>query len=77
MQVTLIDQKPGAANCWHQLFYNSVVASGFLIPPRDSSQVGLEIEFSALCNLAAISYPLECFNGLVFKGMSSVLIPKR
>ena len=63
--------------CWHSLFHSSVIARGFSIPRRTSDQqVGLEIEFGIMANLAAILYPLQCYNGLVMKGISSVLIPK-
>ena len=51
---------------------------GLPIPGRANDwQVGLEIEFGILANIAAILYPLDCCNGLVMKGMSCVLIPKR
>ena len=62
--------------CWHPLFSNSVIVRGFPIPPRDN-QIGLEIEFSIMANLAAILYPLSCYDGIVMKGISSVLVPKK
>ena len=62
--------------CWHPLFANSVIARGFPIPPR-TDQEGLEIDFNIMANLAATLYPLQCHGGLVMKGLSSVLIPKK
>ena len=63
--------------CWHPLFANSVIARGFPFRERAGAEFGLEIDFTILTNIAAILYPLDCYNGLVMKGLSSVLIPKR
>lgn len=79
MEISLLPLEPildDDACCWHSLFANSVIARGFPIPPR-SEQIGLEIEFSIMANLAAILYPLQCFKGIVLKGLSTILIPKQ
>lgn len=60
--------------CWHPLFTNGVIAHGFPVPPRHEER-GIELPFEVMITLARVKYPMEYYDGIVFKGPSTILIP--
>ena len=71
----LRDIRGNSAACWHPLFANGVIAYGFPIPPRDG-EIGVEIPFEAMIELADIIGPVEYRGGLLLKGYSTMIFPK-
>lgn len=65
--------------CWHKLFGQIVVTSGFPIRARDKEgkAVGLEITPSLMVNLAGIVSEAVHGKGLILRGLSSTLIPTK
>lgn len=61
--------------CWHHLFRNPIVVTGFPIPYRSRQGTGLEIPLNVLAGLVQAKQ-IDVFGGRLFiKGFSSLLIP--
>lgn len=65
--------RPSSA-CWHAIFQNWVLAEGFPIQPRNGEK-GIEISFAAMIQLAEVLGPVTYEEGVVLKGISSILFP--
>lgn len=63
--------------CWHQLFRNPVIVTGYTIPRRSISNIGLEISLDTLAILAGTRYINTFNNRLCIKGFSTMLVPTR
>ena len=61
--------------CWHPLFTNGILAYGFPVRSRDC-EVGVELPFGAMVQLAGVMGPVEFRGGVVLKGYSTILFPK-
>lgn len=75
----LCDLRPATSQpplCWHKLFGQAVIASGFPLPVRNEG-VGLEIAASAMIDLAGIICEAEHESRQVLTGLSTMLIPTR
>ncbi|KAJ5364559.1 uncharacterized protein N7496_010272 [Penicillium cataractarum] len=65
------------AQCWHNLFRNPVVVTGYPIPWRSETGTGLEIPLNMMAGLARTKR-VNSFNKKLFiKGFSTILIPTR
>lgn len=65
------------AQCWHNLFRNPVVVTGYPIPWRSETGTGLEIPLNIMAGLAPTKR-VNSFNKKLFiKGFSTMLIPTR
>jgi hypothetical protein len=62
--------------CWHDLFFNPVIAYNFPIPKR-GEEVGLEIPIEMMASLGGASHAVEYEGGIVMKGFSSMFVPLR
>jgi hypothetical protein len=62
-------------SCWHSLVGNSVIATGFPIPPRSNGEIGLQSPLELMAALARIPLATRYFDGYVFKGRSIILVP--
>lgn len=71
----LKDVSMNSSTCWHPLFANGVLAHDFPIPPRNG-EVGVELPFEAMIQLAGVIGPVEYRCGLVLKGYSTMIFPK-
>ncbi|KJK62616.1 Phosphorylase superfamily protein [Aspergillus parasiticus SU-1] len=61
--------------CWHHLFRNPIVVTGFPIPYRSRQGTGLEVPLNILAGAVHASR-VDAFRGKLFiKGFSSLLIP--
>ncbi|OGM48282.1 hypothetical protein ABOM_002156 [Aspergillus bombycis] len=61
--------------CWHDLFRNPIVVTGFPIPYRSGQGTGLEVPLNILAGLVHANR-VDVFRGKLFiKGFSSLLIP--
>ncbi|CZR67453.1 uncharacterized protein PAC_17352 [Phialocephala subalpina] len=61
-------------SCWHALFTNPVIASGFSIDKRNDEK-GLEIPIEMMTVLGGASHAVEFDGGIVIKGFSSMFVP--
>ncbi len=61
--------------CWHSLFTNGVLAYEFPIRSR-CCEVGVELSFKAMLQLAGIIGPVQYRGGVVLKGYSKILFPQ-
>jgi hypothetical protein len=66
--------KPSIVSCWHALFLNRVISSGFPIHARQEG-VGLEISFEYMVAASRCLSLLEYDHGLIAHGLTSILIP--
>lgn len=65
------------AQCWHNLFRNPVVVTGYPIPWRSETGTGLEIPLNIMAGLARTKR-VNSFNKKLFiKGFSTMLISTR
>ena len=65
------------STCWHALFRNITIASGYPIPQRLSKERGLEVS-QDLMTLFAQSYRAARYEGcLMLKSFNSILVPSR
>jgi hypothetical protein len=62
--------------CWHPLFSNPVLASGFPIPQR-GPEVGLEIPLPMMAALGGVRHSIEYNGGILLKGFSSAFVPMK
>ncbi|KAI0193485.1 hypothetical protein F4808DRAFT_453229 [Astrocystis sublimbata] len=63
--------------CWHDLFLNPIVVTGYPIPSRKEPGTGLEIPLHMMAGLARTGQ-VNIFNGKTFiKGYSTLLIPTK
>ncbi|RDW61992.1 hypothetical protein BP6252_11425 [Coleophoma cylindrospora] len=62
------------SSCWHELFFNPVIACGFPIPRRNDEK-GLEVPIHMMTALCGASHAIEYEGGIVIKGFSSMLVP--
>lgn len=61
--------------CWHNLFKNPTVVTGYPIPRRSKSDIGLELPLNMMAGLARTN-SVNSFNGNLFiKGFSTMLVP--
>lgn len=78
-EITVLGGRPlckGDEMCWHPLFPNTVIAYGFLVPPRSAEMMGVEIyPFDIMLRLAHINYAVTYDEGLVLSGFSTLLFP--
>ncbi|PQE09075.1 pfs domain protein [Rutstroemia sp. NJR-2017a BVV2] len=61
-------------SCWHDLFFNPVIAYNFPIEERHFGN-GLEIPIHMMAALGGASQAVEFDGGIVIKGFSSMLVP--
>jgi hypothetical protein len=61
--------------CWYPLFLNPVIGKGWLVPPRDHAEKGLEILIQLMAELAGAYHVVEFEGGIVIKGFSTMLVP--
>jgi hypothetical protein len=61
-------------SCWHELFFNPVIAYNFPIDPRNFGS-GLEIPIHMMAALGGASMAVEFNGGIVLKGLSSMFVP--
>jgi hypothetical protein len=62
------------AFCWHPLFSNPVIVSGFPISRRGGMHVGLEIPLKMMAALGGVRHPVEYEGGILLKGFSSMFV---
>jgi tetratricopeptide (TPR) repeat protein len=74
---SLTDISRDAWTCWHPLFPNKVIVTGFQIPDRPASMKGLEIDFGLLIELAGIDYPVSEDGGIHLEGLYTMLYPMK
>ncbi|RYP19648.1 hypothetical protein DL765_003241 [Monosporascus sp. GIB2] len=68
---------PSNGQCWHNLFRNPVVVTGYPIPRRSEPDTGLEIPLNIMVGLTR-TRRANSFNGKLFiKGFSTMLIPAK
>ncbi|KAF6783004.1 hypothetical protein CMUS01_16690, partial [Colletotrichum musicola] len=66
---------PSEKSCWLDLVsHGTVIARGFPVPDRDTAR-GLEIPLPILVEMAGIRHVVEFREGVVMKGLSSMLLP--
>jgi hypothetical protein len=63
--------------CWHAMFRNPVVASGFPILARHEDERGLELPFDVMSLLAETQHATSYNATLILKGLCTMLIPTR
>lgn len=63
--------------CWHSLFRNPVIVTGYPIPFRPEEAKGLDINVNMMAGLIEATYATEFNGGIVIKGMSSMLFPTK
>ncbi|RDW67029.1 hypothetical protein BP5796_09778 [Coleophoma crateriformis] len=68
------DLQSNKSSCWHELFFNPVIACGFPIPRRNDEK-GLEVPIHIMTALCGASHTIEYKGGIVIKGFSSMLVP--
>ncbi|KAG8531715.1 uncharacterized protein KY384_003347 [Bacidia gigantensis] len=69
--------KGDESQCWHGLFENPLIASGFLVTRRSNPINGLEIPLDVMANLIQVSL-ITWHNGLPFlKGFAAMAFPTR
>ncbi|KAL5357315.1 purine and uridine phosphorylase [Aspergillus floccosus] len=66
-----------SGQCWHHLFRNPTVVTGFPIPYRSRQGTGLEIPLNILAGLAQAKHVDFFDERLYIKGFSSLLIPTK
>lgn len=70
-----VDNVQENGKCWHHIFRNPVIATGFPILARSQKTTGLEIPLSMMAGLSQAKY-LTAFDGFMFlKGFSTMLFP--
>lgn len=74
-ETTQLEKSNGA--CWHSLFRNPVIVTGYPIPFRPEEAKGLDIPVNMMAGLIEATYATEFNGGIVIKGMSSMLIPTK
>ena len=62
------------ASCWLPLLAGGVIATGFPIPDRDE-ELGVEIPFDTMLQLACVEYPVYYGEVIVFRGWQTLLYP--
>jgi hypothetical protein len=62
-------------SCWHDLFFNPVIAFNFPISSRDHGLIGLEIPIQMMAALGGASHAVEFKGGLMLKGFSCMFVP--
>lgn len=72
-QLTVVSKYP---LCWHQLFGNIVIATGFPIPKRNDA-IGLGIDVPLMASLSGIVCEAARGEGLILRGLSTALIPTK
>ncbi|KAH7178089.1 hypothetical protein DER46DRAFT_675775 [Fusarium sp. MPI-SDFR-AT-0072] len=76
--VTQIDLEPQDLKegmCWHAMFYNPVIVTGYPVPKRKRYGSGLEVPLSVMSGLA-MSPRIHKYKGRhFFKGFSTALVP--
>ena len=63
--------------CWHALFRNPVVVTGFPILARPNNEQGLELPFDVMTTLAESRFATHYDATLILKGLFTMLIPTR
>ena len=71
---TLHSEAP-AADCWHRLFRNPVVAHGYPIPLRGEKDAGLEIRAHMMAVLGRACWATTFDSIFLLKGVTSAFIP--
>lgn len=75
--MSTVDENSEGVNgtCWHKLFLNPVIVSGFPIIKRTAHSTGLDIPFHIMAALVQ-TRRVDLFGGKLFiKGLSSKLVP--
>lgn len=62
--------------CWHSLFCNATIATGFPIPSR-GDEIGLEISLEMMAALGGATHAFEFEGGLIVKGHSTAFVPTK
>jgi hypothetical protein len=63
--------------CWHALFRNPVVVTGFPILARSTNEQGLELPFDVMTILAGSQFATHYDATLILKGLFTMLVPTR
>ena len=65
------------STCWHAMFSNPVVVSGFPILARNENEQGLELPIDMMITLAEAQFATHYDTTLILKGLCTMLVPTR
>ena len=68
-------QGTNSGQCWHELFQNPVVVTGYPIPRRTRYSSGLEIPLNVMSGLTESPRMNKYFGRLFLKGFATALVP--
>jgi hypothetical protein len=76
IQLDKTETKPNGT-CWHALFRNPVIVTGYPVLSRPPGAKGLEVPLNMMTSLIEATYATDFDGGIVIKGMSSMFIPTK
>ncbi|KAF2235938.1 hypothetical protein EV356DRAFT_90085 [Viridothelium virens] len=65
------------STCWHAMFRNPVVVSGYPILARQDDEEGLELSLKMMTDLAEVNFVTHYDMVLILKGFCTMLVPTR